>query len=183
MGGLFPGGPTVFHGTNENLGWAHTVNYPDKIDVFKLEMHPTQENWYKVDDRYYELETKKAELRVKGPLGIKIKVKRDVFNSKYGPVLKNSKGVFAFHMGVFDEIRATEQWYWMNKASNLDEFKKALEMMAIPSFNMVYADRFNNIFYVSNGKIPFRDPAYDWTGVVPGNTSKTLPEKYHSFPS
>lgn len=181
LGGLFPGGPTVFHGTNENLGWAHTVNYPDKIDVFQLEMHPDEEDKYKIDDQWYDLEHWKVKLKVKIFLGIKIGVKRDAYYSKYGPVVKNDEGVFAFHMAVFDDIKATEQWYRMNKARNLDEFKSALEMTSIPSFNMVYADREDNIFYVSNGKIPWRDPQYDWTKTLPGNTSVTLPSNYHSF--
>lgn len=181
LGGLFPGGPTVFHGTNENLGWAHTVNYPDKVDVFELEMHPTEENKYKIDDTWHDLEAWKVKLKVKIGLGIRINVKRDAYYSRYGPVVKNDKGYFAFHMGVFDDIRATEQWYRMNKASNLTEFKKALEMTSIPSFNMIYADREDNIFYVSNGKISMRDPQYDWKKTLPGNTSSTLPGEYHPF--
>ena len=181
LGGLFPGGPTVFHGTNENLGWAHTVNYPDKIDVFELEMHPSGENKYKIDEEWHDLEAWKVKLKVKLFLGIKINVKRDAYYSKYGPVIKNKKGYFAFHMAVFDEIRATAQWYRMNKARNLEEFKKALEMNAIPSFNMIYADRDDNIFYVSNGKIPFRDPQYNWKKTLPGNTSTTLRSDYHPF--
>ena len=46
----------------------------------------------------------------------------------------------------------------MNKAKNLSEFKKALEMTAISGFNIVYADKEDNIYYVSNGKIPIRNP-------------------------
>ena len=181
LGGLFPGGPTVFHGTNENLGWAHTVNYPDKIDVFQLEMHPTEKLKYKIDDQWYDLEERKIKLKVKVFLGLKLGVKRSAYYSKYGPTVKNDSGYFSFHLAVFDDIRATEQWYRMNKASNLKEFKQALEMTAIPGFNIVYADREDNIFYVSNGKIPLRDSTYYWRSTVPGNTSKTMPHGYHPF--
>lgn len=181
LGGLFPGGPTIFHGTNENLGWAHTVNYPDKIDVFQLEMHPEKENVYKIDDEWHKLEHWQVKLKVKILLGIKITVKRDAYYSEYGPVVKNDQGYFAFHMSIFDDIRATEQWYKMNKASNLAEFHNALEMTAIPSFNMVYADREDNIFYVSNAKLPIRSSQYNWKKTLPGNTSATLPVEYHPF--
>lgn len=40
LGSLFPASPTIFHGVNENLGWAHTVNHPDKMDIYQLRMHP-----------------------------------------------------------------------------------------------------------------------------------------------
>mgnify|MGYP000162106588 FL=1 len=41
LGGTFAGGICIFHGANENLGWAHTVNHADFSDVYQLEMHPT----------------------------------------------------------------------------------------------------------------------------------------------
>ncbi len=36
LGGLFPGSPFPFIGTNENLGWTHTYNYPDLIDLISV---------------------------------------------------------------------------------------------------------------------------------------------------
>ena len=38
IGTLYPGTPHILIGVNKNLGWSHTVNYPDKTDVFKLKM-------------------------------------------------------------------------------------------------------------------------------------------------
>ena len=181
MGGLFPGGPVIFHGTNEYLGWAHTVNHPDKIDIFELEIDPQDERRYRMDSTWHNLEKRKIALRISFFMGLKIRVKKVAYYSKYGPVIKNDKGYFAFKMSVFDEIRAIEQWYNMNKAQNLNEFKQVLEMVAIPSFNIMYADRYDNIFYVSNGKIPFRDSKFDWKKTLPGNTFRTLTDDYHKF--
>ena len=67
----------------------------------------------------------------------------------------------------------------MNKAQNFTQFYSAMEMVAIPGFNTVYADKHDTIFYVSNGKIPIRKPGYNWKGVLPGNTSETLWQTFH----
>ncbi|MFY0606961.1 MAG: penicillin acylase family protein [Cyclobacteriaceae bacterium] len=181
MGGLFPGGATIFHGTNENLGWAHTVNYPDKIDIFQLEMSSEDDLKYKIDDEYKSLDIQSVKLSIRIIFGLKIGVKRDVLWSEYGPVVKNDKGYFAFNLGSLHDLRAPDQWYRMNKSRNWKEFKSALDMMALPGFNIVYADKDDNIFYAGNAKIPLRNSDYDWSKTLPGNTSKTMTNSYHLF--
>jgi acyl-homoserine-lactone acylase len=178
LGGLFPGGCVIFVGTNEHLGWGHTVNKQDKIDVFKLEMKDAKSDEYKFDDKWLKLDSRKVKLKVK--LGkIILPVGKKVYWSVYGPTLKTKDGVYSIRLGANQDLRGVEQWYRMNKAKNFSEFYNAMEMVAIPGFNTIYADRKDTIFYVSNGKIPFRDPAYDWSGVVPGNISKTLWTTFH----
>jgi acyl-homoserine-lactone acylase len=173
LGGLFPGGCLIFHGTNENLGWAHTVNYQDKLDIFQLQMNPANNNQYLFDGEWLTLEENKAKLHVKG---IPIAISKKIWWSKYGPTLKTEKGVFALRVPALMDIKALEQWYRMNKAKNFTEFYKALSMTSLPMFNIMYADRYDTIFYISNGKMPRRNPdtAYRWKSTVPGNTSKTL---------
>lgn len=179
LGGLYPGSPFPLIGTNEHLGWTHTYNYPDLIDVYQLEMHPKKKNVYKFDGEWKELETSKAKLKVKILLGMKITVKKDLYWSIHGPVIKNKSGYFAFHSNALENISSIDQWYQMNKATNLEEFQSALKMCALPRFSVSYADRRDNIFYLSGGRIPIRTGDYDWKGVLPGNTSKTITKGYH----
>lgn len=180
IGGLFPGAPCVLHGVNENLGWAHTVNYQDKIDVYQLQINPANKNQYMFDGTWTDLEIKKVKLKVKG---VPVSVKRDAYWSKYGAAIKTDKGVFAIRFAGNMDITALEQWYEMDKAKNFTEFHKALERTGIPMFNIMYADRFDTIFYVSNGRMPVRNPSpeYNWRSILPGNTSKTLWTEFYPF--
>lgn len=179
LGALYPGSPFPLIGTNEYLGWTHTYNYPDLIDAYQLEMHPKKKNVYKFDGEWKELETSKAKLKVKLFWGIKIPVKKDLYWSVHGPVIKNKSGYFAFHSNALENISSIDQWYQMNKSTNLEEFQSALKMCALPRFSVTYADRKDNIFYLSGGRIPIRTEEYDWSGVLPGNTSKAITTGYH----
>jgi len=174
LGGTFAGGICIFHGVNENLGWAHTVNHADFSDVYQLEMHPEKDNFYRFDDEWLPLKEKEywSWLKLVGP--IKIPIKKTIYESKYGPTFKNNEGVFAWRFVVGQSIKMAEQWYEMNKAKNFSEFKKALEIRGLASLNIVYADKEDNIYYVSNGRFPVRNPNFEWDKVLPGNTSKTL---------
>ena len=180
IGAAFPGTPCILTGANEYLGWTHTVNYPDKADVFALEMHPKKKDVYLVDGKPYKLEKFKAKLTLKF-LGINIPIKKKFYKSIYGPTLKNKTGVYSVRTPSTTNITAIEQWWKMNKATNFSEFYEALEMKALPGYNIGYADRNDTIFYISNGKIPIRAEGYDWRDVVPGNTLETLWDTYYDI--
>ncbi|MCW3086647.1 MAG: peptidase penicillin amidase [Sediminibacterium sp.] len=173
IGANFPGAPCILHGCNENLGWAHTVNAPDKLDVYQLEINPENKLQYRFDGKWETLEEKNAPIKVKVS-AIRLNLTRKVYWSKYGPTMITSRGTFSIRMPAQMDIRGLEQWYRFNKAKNFTEFKSALDMMAIPGYNIVYADRYDTIYYLSNGRIPVRDPKYNWKTTLPGNTSATL---------
>lgn len=174
LGGTFAGGICIFHGVNENLGWAHTVNHGDFSDVYRLEMNPNNENQYKFDGEWLELKKKTYTSWLKLSDGIKVPITQSIYESKYGPTFKTDNGVFAWRFVVGQNIKMAEQWFRMNKAQNFTEFKSALEMRGLASLNIVYADKSDTIFYVSNGRFPKRNPKYQWQSILPGNTSQTL---------
>ena len=171
IGTLYPGTPHVLIGVNENLGWSHTVNYPDKTDVFKLRMIDNKK--YIVDGEEYKLEKLKAKISIK-ILGFPIKINRKYFKSIYGPTLKNKFGYYSIRTPTLFNLGALEQWWKMGKSKNFTEFYNTLKMKQIPGFNIGYADKYDTIFYISNGIIPKRAEGYNWKGIVPGDTKKTL---------
>ena len=180
IGATFAGAPCILIGANQNLAWAHTVNFPDKADVFELEMHPTKKWHYLVDGKTYKLEKKQAKLFVKF-LGIKIKINKKYFTSIYGPTLKNKSGFYSVRTPSLFTIKSLEQWWRMNKANSFTEFYNILKKNDLPGYNIGYADKNDTIFYISNGIIPKRNKEYDWRKVVPGNTKKTLWNSYYKI--
>jgi len=180
LGGLLAGGPCILHGVNENLGWAHTVNFCDRLDIYQLQMNPKNADQYMFDGVWTDLEKKKIKLHIKG---VPIPVSRDLYWSKYGATMKNEQGTFAIRLGANMEIRVLEQWYTMNKAQNFTQFYKAISMQGLSMFNIMYADRNDTIFYINNALMPIRDPSptYDWKKTLPGNTSKTLWTKFYGI--
>ncbi|MDZ4846155.1 MAG: penicillin acylase family protein [Chitinophagales bacterium] len=181
VGGLFHGSVSILHGTNEYLGWAHTVNVFDPIDVFQLTMHPTEKNKYKFDGEWFDLEERKAKLTVKlfKKFPLKLSVKKKVWWSKYGATLKTKQGVFSVKLAANEVIHAPEQWFHMNKTKNYSEFRKTLDMQGMAKMTVVYADRYDTIYALCNGLVPKRNPNYNWRRVVPGDTSATLWTEYY----
>ncbi len=179
IGALFPGSPCILHGCNQYLGWAHTVNSPDKLDIYQLDINPKNKLEYKFDGKWERLEITKVHLNVLVAGITSIGINKDAYWCKYGPVVITKKGAFAIRTPALFDIRGLEEWYMLNKAKNFTEFRDILQMEAIPGYNLVYADRYDTIYYLSNGKIPVRDKSFNWKGTLPGNTSKTLWTEMH----
>jgi acyl-homoserine-lactone acylase len=181
LGGLFPGGVTIFAGCNPDIGWMHTVNQPDLVDVYKITMNPDNKLQYKMDGKWLDLSPTKAKLKVKvGPS--MIHVTKKAWWSVHGPVLKaKDNAYYALRIPALMTIKAAEQWLAMNKARNFTEFHRALEMGGLPSLNVIYADRRDTIFYLDNGLYPKRKHGYDWLGLLPGDTTATLWTEFHDI--
>lgn len=178
-GALFHGGGSIFLGNNNDLGWAHTYNYIDQIDVFALRMK--DKNHYYLDSQVHKLESVKIKLKVKVK-GITIPVKKKVYRSKHGLVLQSENNKFyALRSPAFDNIKMGQEYYKMNKAKDLDEFKEALSMNALNMFNIVYADKKDNILYICNGRSPKRNENFDFYGIVRGDTSAAIWTEYHKL--
>ncbi len=174
-GALFPGMPMLALGHNRDLAWSLTVNDPDLIDVYELEIDPDDPDRYLFDGAWRNLEVREAGIEVRLAGRLRWTFNREALWSVYGPVVRQPHGTYAIRYAGMGETGLVEQLYRMNKAASFEEWKAALAAQdGLPSFNLGYADGSGTIALVFHGLIPDRDPAYDWSGYVPGNTSETL---------
>ena len=180
-GGLFPTSPLINIGHNENLGWSFTVNHPDLVDTFRLEINPDNPDQYKFDGEWLDLEVRDVILWVKIVGRLVIPVQQEALWSVYGPTIRQDHGTYAVRYAGMGRVDLLDQFYKMNKATSFAEWQTAMEQNALPMFNTGYADDQGNIYYLYNAALPMRAEGYDWSGVVPGNTSETLWAEYLPF--
>ena len=85
---------------------------------------------------------------------------------------------------VKGQIKLPPDWtpvVYISEIRSFEEFKEALGMIGIPCFNVVYADKDDNIYNLGNGLIPNnRKEGYNWHGILRGDTSDNVwkPEFY-----
>ncbi len=173
-GSTFPGVPFPVMGHNEHLGWTNTVNTPDMIDIYKLELDDTGTR-YKLDGKWLPLDRETVTLPVKmGP--VVLPIRKEVLRSVHGPVIRNAKGAFAVRYGGIGKLGQLDAYYRLGKAKTFAEWQAQIAKLAIPSTNFIYADEAGTIAYIYNAAIPNRPqnvPA-DWRGVLPGNRSELI---------
>ena len=181
MGGLFPSSATIGVGFTENLAWGATVNKPDLVDIYVLDMDPNDPMRYKLDGEWKTLEAKDIEIEVKLFGFLPWTVTEVGLKSEHGPVIQNDHGTYAVRYAGMGEVRQLEQWLAMSKAQNFEQWRDAMRIQAFASFNFVYADREGNTMFVHNSLTPKRLPSYDWTQYLPGDDRRLIWQDYMAF--
>ena len=171
-GANFPGSPYPFLGHNEHLGWTNTVNRADLIDVYQLVLDEGGTR-YRLDGEWRDLARETVTLPVRfGPLVLP--VRKTVWRSVHGPVIKNDRGAFAVRYAGIDNLGALDEYYRLNKAETFEQWRGILARMDVPSTNFIYADETGRIAMFYNAAIPERKPGANWRGILPGDDSSLI---------
>jgi acyl-homoserine-lactone acylase len=178
MGGLFIGSPALGVGFNQHHGWGVTVNQPDLVDIYALEMHPQHDNQYRLDDKWYELEQFDIPIKVLLWGWLPWTVHEDGYRSIHGPVMKTEHGTYAVRYAGMGEIRQVEQWLAMSDATSFEEWQAAMALQYIASFNFVYANEDGVIHFVHNAMMPKRAEGWQWDQYLPGDRSDLIWQSY-----
>ncbi len=178
-GASLVGTPALGITFNEYLGYTHTVNTIDGADLFELTL---VNGGYEFDGEIKAFKIDSVELKIKSGDSLQTEL-FIVKKSIHGPVVdeKNGKGL-ALRVVALDASQIFKERWEMATSTNLDEFEASMKSLQTPLFTVMYADNKGNILHLFGGQTPKRPPGdYDWTGVVPGNTSETLWNEVHSY--
>ena len=164
QGFTLAGTPLVIVGHNEDVAWGLTNAGLDHLDWYHYDANETH---YFYDGAWYPFGKVTEEIKVKGQASEQFEIKTTVHGPVYnvGSMVGATSTLFsgnpiAFRWVAIDESNFTTTFqalYGFSHASNVSEFKEALNDWALPSQNIVYADRFNNIGIRCSGWVPFRE--------------------------
>jgi acyl-homoserine-lactone acylase len=175
------GMPGIAIGFNESLGWSHTDNTIDNADTYELNLIG---NGYELDGEEKEFESTKKTILIKKEDGSLHGNELTILKTLHGPVIKKTKDkVIAIRLVGLDRANMFLQWWKMLNSKNFDEFESALKMAQIPFWNVMYADKFGEIFYLFNGLVPKRkqDSWEYWNRIIPGGKSEDIWTDVHSY--
>jgi acyl-homoserine-lactone acylase len=175
------GFPVIAIGFNDRLGWSHTVNTIDALDVFELRL---AEGGYRMDGAVRPFDTRADSVRIRQADGTVRTETFTVRESVHGPVISGSDSTArAVAVQGIDQHGMLRQWWDMGRARSLAEFENAVRRLQVSMFNVIYADRAGHILYLFNGRVPVRGQASFRAaqGLVRGDTSATLWRGVHGY--
>ncbi len=174
MGGAIPGTPGVsVLGFNGKIAWSTVNGRVDELDYFMERVDPENPNRYRAENGYEDFKIVEETLKIKTGEGIR-EEPFQVKLSRHGPIISEvmplapentaMKWVGMEPTGLFQCFLA------LDRASNFEEFRKALSCMKTPTLNVGYADAEGNIGYQYVASPPIRGkgtgtlPVPGWTG-------------------
>ncbi|NNK88049.1 MAG: acylase, partial [Flavobacteriaceae bacterium] len=160
---------------------SHTDNTIDNTDTYELEL---KDGGYLLDGEVKPFETSTKTIAVRQENGTLEQQEIPIMKTVHGPVInKSDNKILAIRMVGMDRPNMFLQWWRMLNSTNFDEFESALEMAQIPFWNVMYADKEGEIFYLFNGLVPKRSQdAWDyWDRIIPGGKSEDIWTEVHDY--
>ena len=172
-GAAFFGLPVIAVGHNRQIAWSMTLNDTDVFDLYEEKLDQANSRRYVYQREKERMTSNRVKIRVRKGESY-YEVERELLYTHHGPVLKMVEGwAYAARSSVMDVVGTIAQLHAMNRAEDVDEFRRILSNLELPLFHVMYADKQNELLYVFNSRSPQRAGTFDWRSPVPGWAAET----------
>ncbi|QEG38024.1 penicillin acylase family protein [Bythopirellula goksoeyrii] len=179
-GAGFYGSPVLAMGHNDRLGWTLVTNQPDIADTWRIRFSdPDNPLAYEYDGDWRQAEEWQDTIRVRKSRGWENR-QFTFRKTHHGPIVateeetpSGGRTMLAAQIAGLFEVVPLRQSLRMIKSRNLADFRSALASLQVLYMNVLYADCDGNTWFVYTGRVPRRNPAFDWTQPVEGSDPAT----------
>jgi acyl-homoserine-lactone acylase len=159
-GVTIPGYPAMLCGFNDDLGWAITNNRSVRLTTFDETV--THEG-YLQGSKSIPFRTREEPIRVRNKDGSFRSEAVLIAETVHGPVIDQILGIYnpnhvlTLRVNGNDRPGMLREYWSMQNATNIKEFKDAVSQMQVPFLNHIYADRKGHILFQYLGLVPETD--------------------------
>ena len=165
MGAALPGLPVINIGFNQHLAWTHTVDASRHFTLHRLQLDPKDPTRYLLDGQSLPLDRQQLSVTVKGADGQLSTVTRELFSSRFGPVVQwpgrldwTSQVAFSLRDANLDNTRVLQQWHAINQADSLAALQDSVQrLQGIPWVNTLATDAAGQTLYMNFSVVPYVD--------------------------
>ena len=162
MGAALPGLPMINIGFNQHLAWTHTVDSSKHFTLYRLQLDPKDPTRYLLDGQSLPMSKQTVAVQVKQADGQVLPVARDIYSSKFGPIVQwpgkldwDTQFAYSLRDANLDNDRVLKQWYAMNQASTLEDLQDSVhKIQGIPWVNTLAADDKGQTLYMNLSVVP-----------------------------
>ena len=182
-----PALPGIALGHNEEMAFGFTIVGIDQGDLFVEKLNPANPDQYEYQGKWRRMTVVSESIPVRGeerPRRVTLRF------TKHGPIIAEDLGRHrAYALQWVGSLPGTAGYLAalsLSRAKNWDEFQAAAGRYKVPSENIVYADRAENIGWIAAGLAPIRKKGsgllpvpghtgeYEWSGYLPASEMPRL---------
>jgi acyl-homoserine lactone acylase PvdQ len=169
-GAGFFGEPTPLIGHNADAAWTATNNAANTADVFEEKIDPRNPDRYlDSDGQWKQMEKRTVKIEVRQPDGSMQTVEKVLRCTHRGPFTEVRGHGYSISIPRWKDFPDPLTGYILRaKVRNVDDFRASLQQYPMDKWNLIFADRQGDIYYVDNGVFPKRGTGYDYNQPVPG---------------
>ena len=175
--------PGIIIGHNNFIAWGLTNVGPDVFDLYCIRVNPNNPLQYEWNGEWRDMTVHQETIYFgdgEEPITIQVRethlgpiINDNQVDEETGEVLGfNNEDPVALRWTALDTGTILQAILDLNKATNWEEFRSALQYWDVPSQNFVYADVEGNIGYQTPGRIPIRTENHSGLLPVPGWTDE-----------